>query len=385
MKGIKAILLVLAAAALVVPLKVVAGGIALAGMFNFTGVGFNGDEVKSIGDVVMEKTFGHPAMREFHTVIEGVKAKKQVVYAGLLSKITKADTGCGAGATSKEIVMTQKLWDPSAVKVWLQLCASDLEASLGVYATANGTKARDIINNSDELVAFLTSRITSAMLEDAYRIAWFNDKTHTNVGAGSGTEEIKVGVSTTDYVMINGFWKQIFAIVAADANRRVTITENAGANFAAQDNLSSTAARDYYKNLLTKADYRLQGAPDKIIISTMSLLNNYADYLESVGVEASFRRLESGFTTLQRRGVTIIGWDFWDRTIRADFQNGTKYFNPHRAVLTTPGNLQLGLDEAMGIEDLEMWYSQDTELNNFRGRYKVDAKIAEDYMVQVAY
>lgn len=385
MKGIKAILLVLAAAALIVPLKVLAGGVALAGMFNFSSVDYNGDEIKSIGDVVMEKTFRHPAMKEFHTVIEGVKAKKQVVYAGLLSKITKADAGCGTGATSKEIAMTQQLWDPTAVKVWLQLCADELEASLGVYATANGTKARDIINNSDEMTAFLTGRITSAMLEDAYRIAWFNDKDHTNVGDGSGTEELKVGVSDTDYTMIDGFWNQIFAIVAADSTKRVTITENAGANFAAQDNLSSTAARDIYKNLLTKSDYRLQGAPDKIIISTMSLLNNYADYLESVAVDASFTRLESGFVTLQRRGVTIIGWDFWDRTIRADFQNGTKYFNPHRAVLTTPGNLQVGLDDSMAIEDLELWYSQDTEKNNFRGRYKVDAKVAEAYMIQAAY
>lgn len=369
---------------LVLPAKVVLGGVGLATFFNFGSVNFNGDEVHDIAKVIVDKTYGHPKMTQFHTVVSGVVTDMQVVYAGIMSKLTKADAGCGTGAVSTGPALRQKTVSPKQVKVWQQLCADELDGSLMVYAQKKGTDVSNIIGTKIE--GFIVDSITPAMLEDAFRIIWFNDTTHTNVGAGSGTEQIKVGVSTTDYTMIDGLWKQIFAIVAADANRRVTITENAGANYAAQDNLSATAARDYYRDLLTKADYRLQGAENKIILSTVSLINNYADYLESQGVDASFKRLESGFVTLQRRGVTIIGWDFWDRTIRADIQNGTKYFSPHRAVLTTPENLGVYIDNGEGaLSDIEIWYDQTEEMNNFRAKYKIDAKIAVDYMIEAAY
>lgn len=377
----------IAAAILFVPLKGIAAGVSLGAMFNFGSVNFHGAEETDFAKMIMDETFKQPAMQEFHTVIEGVKEGQQVVYAGLLSKITKADAGCGTGATSKAITARQVLWSLAKTKVWLQLCAEELDSSLGVYSTATGVDRDDLINASDgKIIEFLLKSVTPAMLEDAYRIAWFGDTTHTNVGAGSGTEQIKVGVSTTDYTITDGFWKQIFAIVAGDATRRVTCTQNAEATFALQDStLGASAAKDYFKNLLTTADYRLQGAADKVIISTVSLVNNYADYLESQSVDASFIRLESGFIALKRRGTLIIGWDFWDRTIRADIQNGTKYFSPHRAILTTKGNLQIGLDKKTGIEELELWYSKDTEKNNLRGKYKIGAKVPLSYMIQALY
>lgn len=391
MKSMKKILMtalgLIALAVMFIPLKGIAVGVSLGAMFNFGSVNFNGEEERDFAKVIMDDTFKQPAMTEFHTVIDGVQAKQQAIYAGLLSKITKADAGCGTGATSKAIALRQVLFNPVKTKVWLQLCASELDSSLGVYATAKGTNKDDLINSGDaRVIQFLRDSITPAMLEDAYRITWFGDTTHTNVGDGSGTEQIKAGVSLTDYTILDGFWKQIFAIVAADSTKRVTCTQNAQATYALQDStLGATAARDYFKDLLTKSDYRLQGAPDKVIISTMSLVNNYADYLESVAVDASFVRLESGFTALKRRNTLIIGWDFWDRTIRADFDNGTKWFSPHRAILTTKGNLQIALDNAASVQELELWYSQDTEKNNMRGKYMVDAKIPSPIMIQALY
>jgi len=380
------VLSVIAIALLAVPFKMMAGGLSVAALFTFGSVDFNAEEERSIGAIVLAETFNHPAMNAFQTVVENIEAGKQVVYAGLLSKITKADAGCGSGVTASSIPLTQKKWAPAQLKVWLQLCANELDGSLLLYARAKGTDVKNIIESGDgELVRFIVANITQAMLEDAFRILYFNDTTHTNVGAGSGTQEVKAGVSLTDYTMIDGFFKQFAAITTADANRRVTITENAAASFALQDTLGATTGRDTFKNLLTKSDYRVQGDATRTIVTSMSLLNNYADWLETQGVDASYVRVEGGFQTLKRRGVTIYGWDFLDRTIRADFQNGTKYFNPHRAWCTTPRNMNVGVDQLSAMQNVEMWYSKDTEKNNFRATYKADAKVAIDAYIQYAF
>ena len=377
---------IIAIALLIIPAKV-AAGVGLAAMFNFSTVDFNGEEVRDLKKVIMDETYNSPKIEEFHNVIVGTVAKMQVVYMGQLSKLTKADAGCGTGATSKEIALRPKTVDPVPLKVWLQMCASELDSTLMVYAKKKGKDVDDL--EGTEIASIVTDKVSQAMSKDLLRIAWFNDTTNTNVGDGSGTEEIKAGVSLTDYTMLDGFWSQIKAIVAADATRKVAaVAGNSQATYALQDSVLATAtteARDVYRNLLTKADPRLQAASDKIILSTRSLANNYADYLETQGVDASFVRLESGFDSLSRRGTKIIVCDFWDEMIRADIQNGTKYFSPHRALLTTPGNLGIYIDDTGSITIPEMWYSKDTELNNWRDKYKADVKIALDYMIQVAY
>jgi hypothetical protein len=180
-------------------------------------------------------------------------------------------------------------------------------------------------------------------------------------------------------------WKQIFAVVAASPERKVAISENAGVSKVAQLNLAANKAFTTFQKLMASADSRLKSAPDKIMIVTTTLLENYAAYLESQGMDASFIRIENGYSTLRYRNVTIYGMDFWDRTIQADFDNGTTYDLPHRALLTTKMNLAVGSDKLADAETFKVYYSEDTELNNFKGKYRVDAKLMQDYLIQVAY
>jgi hypothetical protein len=355
-------------------------------IFNPSQLTFNGEEIRSISEAVIESIFEKPAITEFHRIEENIVAKKQIAYLGLLSKITKKDAGCGTGATSKNIPMSEKFWDPEQVKIWLQLCHTELEDSFMVYAKQRGIDYADI--TPTEVAAFIVDRMTDGGIEDALRIVWFNDKNAANVD-DSTPGLITSGVSVADYNIINGLWNQIFAIVTATPARRFTIAANAEATKASQDSTllasNGVAAKNVFNGLMNGADYRLRSARDKVIVATQSLVDAYANYLESVGVDASFVRIEEGFTTLRYRGLEIIGFDFWDRTIRADFDNGTKWHLPHRAILTTKSNLVVGVDASGAIANFDVFYDKTTELNNFKGGYKVDAKVLEDYMIQVAY
>lgn len=339
---------------------------------------FSAQEIRSLAEAFITDVVARPELTSIHTFDDNIVTNKAIGIIGRLSKITKKDPGCGAGVLTKSVALSGKEWDPVQTKIWLQLCHTEFETSFFVYLKNKGIDYADITNT--DIADFILEIMGDAAVEDVWRIAWFNMLTPANLTSGT---------DVSDYNMIDGFWVQLYAIVAANAARLTTTgvaAANGQATFALQDSTFTAAnAKDVLAAIQTDADYRLQAAPDKVLLVTQSILNKYMDYLESIAVPASFEKIEGGFSVLKRRGVDIIGINQWDRTIRADFSNGTKYYLPHRALLTTKRNLRIGMDDSSAIGDFDVFFDKMTETNNFKGGYKIDAKIIEDHMVQVAY
>lgn len=347
--------------------------------FMTSSVTFSGEEIRSLADVFIASLFEKPELTAIHTIDDNIVAAKQIGLVTRLSKITKKDAGCGTGVTNKSVALSNKSWAPVQTKIWQQLCASEFNTNFMIYLKNKGINYADVTNT--DIAGFVLDMMTDAAVEDLWRIAWFNMTTPANLTSGT---------DVSDYNLIEGLWNQIYTIVSGDSTRNTTTggltTANGQATFALQDSTFTAAnAKDTLANLLTDADYRLQSAPDKVIVCTQSVFNKYCDYLESIAVPLSFEKIEGGFTALKRRGVDIIPVNFWDRTIRADFSNGTKYYLPHRALLSTKRNLRIGLDDPMAYTEFDVFFDKMTETNNFKGGYRVDAKVVEDYMIQVAY
>lgn len=343
---------------------------------------FNGEEIRSIREAIIERFYAKPAITDFHTVYEDVVTTKQIAFLGRLGKITRKDTGCGSSPGGQGVSMSEKFWDPVRFEAWLQECYTNLDGTFFVWAKNRGLNEPDL--TATDFSAYVTDVMTDALFEDALRIAWLSDKDAESVSA-TPSGVLSTGVNPLDYNAIDGFWKQLFTIGTANPTHRYTITENSAASKALQDTLAANRAFLTFQALNNNADFRLRGAADKIILCTMSLLDNYANYLETQGNDASFIRIEQGFSTLRYRNMEIIGVDLWDRYIRADFDNGTVYDVPHRAVLTTKSNIALGVDAASALTDLDQWFEKYEKTTNFRAGYKMDAKILEDYLVSLAY
>jgi hypothetical protein len=344
-------------------------------LFNPNTLNFTGEEVRSLRDVFIAEIFNKPELNAVHTFDDNIVTNKDIGILARISKITKLDPGCGAGVLPKSLGLSGKEWDPVQTKIWLQFCHTEIENTFMVYAKRKGKDYADL--TSTEVADLVIEVMTDAAIEDVWRIVWFNMLTPANLTSGT---------DVTDYNLIDGFWQQLYAIVAATASRLTAIAANAQATFALQDSTFTPAlANTLLATIQTEADYRLQAAPDGVILVTQSIMNKYMDYLESIAVPASFEKIEGGFSVMKRRGVDIIAINQWDRTIRSDFSNGTKYYLPHRAVYTTKRNLRIGMDDSKAIADFNVFFDQMTETNNFKGGYKVDAKIIEDHMIQVAY
>jgi hypothetical protein len=358
-------------------------------IINPSNLTFNGKEVRDIGEVVVQRAFTKPSISQQMTLVGGIEAKMQIAILGRLSKLTKLDAGCGTGAQAAQVPTSQKFWNPVRAKFWLEFCWKDFVATFMVYLQRKGIQRPDMTDTA--IQDFIAELLPDALIEDFMRIVWFNSTTASLVGAGSGDANITAASSVTDYNLIDGLWKQLIAI-AATAKIAVNATGGIGASngqatYALQDsNLTSAGVIADLNLMKYSADLRLRDAPNAVYLVTQSVADKLEQYFQTLtNTEANYTSLQSGVKVAKWNGIPVIPMSFWDRTIRADYDNLTKYDKPHRAVLTTLENLQAGVDDTTAIGDFEVWYERNTEKVNFRGGYMVDAKEIEDYMVKTAY
>lgn len=343
-----------------------------------TPITFNGEEAR---EGMIDPAFSKPELNLFHFVVRGIVAKKQVAFLQRMNKITLADAGCGTGVQTKTLTPSQKFWEPNKLKIWLQQCADDLEQTFFTWGLKKGIQRKDLTATTFE--DYILAIMPDAISDDLLRLAWFGD-TAADINANGG--KLLNASDVQHYTQMDGFWKYIFAAVTGGTTQRYTISENALGTFALQDALAANAAYLCFKGLMTGtvADSRLKTRNDKVIVCTTSLFENWLAYKESQSFDRSFERQAQGFQTDVFRGVNIIAFDLWDRWIRSDFQDGTAYYLPHRAVLTVPENLQIGLD-TNNVEEMDIFFDKTTELHNFKGGYMADVQIPYDFMISVAY
>lgn len=113
---------------------------------------------------------------------------------------------------------------------------------------------------------------------------------------------------------------------------------------------------------------------------TASLADNYRTTLETGAHDGAQSKLVDGVEKLYFRGIEIVEMLDWDNRIDADFD-----YYPHRALLTIPKNLMVGVDGEADDMDIESWYDQGEQLRYWRTEYKMGVEyIHPDYIV-VAY
>lgn len=349
---------------------------------------FSGEEIRSFAEAIIEQMVDYPSINDQALVIPGIITKRQIAILGHLSKITRKDLGCGLGKLDKTIKMSEKFWDPVNLKIWLSECWTQFENTFMVYYLNVGGEKSDL-TTTEIFSNWLVEEVGQAATNDATRIAWFGDKQAAKVADG-GVFSDDPELNILDYSMLDGLWKQIFAIVTANPARRVTIAKNAAATYALQQfdetDIANKTVTKIFTQLIFKADRRLRSRPDKMIWATRSLTDQYLlERLDFPTIELAYTRLESGIDTLPILGVTVLVMDQWDDVIQSDQDNGTKFNLPHRAYFGVKKNTQIGFDSEAAVTEFDVFYDKMTETSNIKGLYKMDTKIVEDYLVQAAY
>jgi len=350
---------------------------------------FSGEEIKELNEAVFTAVYDKPEMALFHNVIGGIKATKQIAILGTINGLTgKSTGGCSPSEDANTITMSEKTWNPQTVSNNLPTCWTDLLASFFIYGTNNGIAKADLTKT--DYWMFISERMADALVEEVFRIIWFGDEDAATT-ADSPAGVLTAGTNAAYFTHINGLWKQIYAIVAADSNRLTTnlASRNGQASFALQEFTSTDTTNRVVTNCLLDmrfgSDYRLRSKTDTMYVVTQSVADQYERELTADKTAYSSEALENGIQVLKAGGMTVVSFEFWDRMIRTYYSDGTVYYLPHRALILTKDNTQVGTEEEGTFSELESLYDPITKKNYLRSEYDIDAKIVQDELIQAAY
>jgi hypothetical protein len=356
-------------------------------LIDVTDLTFNGEEIKAVSEAVFESAFSKPELTKFHSVVNGIVAKKQIAILGRLNGLVGKGTGsCDPSSATNAIVNTEKFWNPAVVSDRFESCWTDLKETFFLYGTKKGIEKYDLTGT--DFLNFVEELVTDAIQEAIYRIAWFGDTTAENVVDGG---VITNGTDLAYFNKIDGFWKQIFAIVTADATRKTTdlASRNGQASFALQAFTATDTTNKVVSNALQNmrfgADYRLREQAGLVYVVTQSVADQYERELLAYNIAFTTERLENGITLLKSGGIEVYSFNLWDRIIRSYYSNGTVYHLPHRAVLVTPTNLQVGTEEVTAMSGMDVFNDKKSKKNFIDFAFNIDAKVVLDYEIQVAY
>jgi len=352
---------------------------------NLSTVTFDGKEVMSLREAFYQAVFQNPTIDQFHTVVNGVKAKQQMIYLGQFGLTGKKQSSCDVTPSTAILPTVEKFWNPQYIGDRIEECFTDLLASFFVWGLKNGVQKPDLTNT--DFALFLEERFSLAAYETALRFAWLGD-TAADIATNGGY--LANSVDPGYFNVFNGFWAQAKAIVAADATKKIAIANNAGTSYATQaftsTDTDNRVITNVFENMIYGADLRLRGAKDKVIVATQSVVDQYARERKAVNnIELAYERTESGIDTFKVDGIDVIPFQFLDRHIRQYEDNGTKWNQPHRAIFTTKGNLQIGTEETSNLSELEPFYDKRSKMYHVDYGFNLDAKIAEDYLTMVAF
>lgn len=194
---------------------------------------------------------------------------------------------------------------------------------------------------------------------------------------------LTTGVDEDYFNILDGLFKQLRAIVALDANVKVTIAANAQTSKAEQlAYLTPERAYNLLSDMWYKADIKLRQRKSECrFYVTQSIADKYEQYLVGKGIESTYSNLVDGVPALKFNGVPVIPMPMWDANIQSYFDLGDTYDAPHRALLTLKSVIAVGTPSTKAFDEVDVWYDKTSRKNYILCKDKLDAKILSDKML----
>lgn len=358
-------------------------------VINSADLTWNGEEIKSISEALFVGGFQKPEIAQFHSIANGIVAKKQIAILGRINGyLGEGSNACGESDATNTVPMTEKFWDPATISSRLPFCWTELKETFFIWGLKKGIDKGDL--TSTDLLIYLEELVKDAIVETVYRLAYFGDKDASLV-TDSPAGLLTAGSNVAYFNKINGFYKQLFAVAVADADRLTVdlASRNGQATYALQKftatDTTNNVVTNALQNMYYDADMRLREQTDLVYIVTQSVSDQYAKELKKANQAYTTERYENGISILKSDGIEVVSFPLLDRIIKTSFDNGDKYHLPHRAILTTKGNLQVGAEEVGSLTDTDVWFDKTANKTYLKFSMTLDSKVLQDHLVQVAY
>lgn len=357
-------------------------GVAFAAIFDGTGAELEDEDIDALDEAIYEGIFQNPQYTEFHDVVEKVVANKKIIVLNNLDGLAgSSQANCVPAANETTAGVTKKVWTPVMIEDrWIE-CYKDLMGTFfQKFLKPNANKA-DLTGT--DYAKYLETLLAPYIKEIILRHAYFGD-----TALVAGTNNSLAGGQARYFKDVDGFWKQLDAIVAGNAAQGIAIARNAELTFVAQafdvNDVDDQIVTEAFTAAYIALDTRMREKPksDLVFICTQSLVDQYwQERRKASGIELAYTRTETGWDKLQFNGIDVIPFPFLDRMIRAYFIDGvggTAWVNPHRGILCSRKTLKLGTEQGSSMETFLPFYSKEDKNYKVDWGCSLDAKIVLD-------
>lgn len=354
---------------------------------NFENLTPSNGAVKDLSQLIYLELLKAEDLSSLFTIVPNQKNGDKVALITGFGLIGRAGTGCDPEYDDSVIGTGEQTWNMAAWEIAEQICYEALEGTLAQVALRSKTDIGDLTGTEylDDVVYPLLVEAARKML---MRFAWFGDTAAASVENGG---VIADAANVPYFNVTDGFWKKVYAAVAANAARQTAIAANAEATFAAQKAAIRGAgvATGIMDNLIMDAPMALRQAEDQVIYISQALKDalDYDIRNNNKGSELQWQAIFGGVQEARYNGITVRVVPFWDEIIQGfeGVEGGASYNKPYRALYTVKRNLLVGVGGDDSFIDLQVWFERKERQNYIYAADKIGTIIVDANLLQAAF
>jgi hypothetical protein len=308
-----------------------------------------------------------------HTIIDNVKHGEIIPILGQKASVDSFPMVTGDACEIPECDLTitgsTHKWELYTQECKIPICMRKFDQEFNIWFGRNNTAFPSDADVNDLAVRYFQDLFLDNLNIAKWRGTYFGDKSLTS----------------NLYNLHNGFFTQM----EANATQVIPIISNTGATYAAQ--LLFTGM-DVYNTMVTMYEKYMENSymsstpTFKMTKRTAVVLANYLNGLKDKtccpGVGQVLNPNTIGQVGFAWNNLTFWGLQIqvvpeWDRIITEStpLNNGIKWDNPHRIVLSESSNMLIGVEKRNQLEDFDIWYSQDDNKVYMKGGARLGAGV----------
>lgn len=340
--------------------------------------------LRSLRELLTLTTFFDEELERFFTFRQAVEQGQKLGWLGEMDDVGWAGAGCDPEYRHVGVSASEKTWDIGAWSIPLKWCYEEFLNTIAEYALKKGTDIGDL-RSTDIMDVVIYPALETVIRKMAWRFIWFGEKDASSV---EDSGKITSGVDVELFKPCDGFFKQLFAVAAANTAQHTSISANNEATRALQYSKLKEpgVAIGIFDSILEDADSRISSMDGAGIFCTKSLTDALTrDLKDKYKLILTWEQIFKGIDVTEYNGTQIYRVSIWDRMIERYQNNGTKLMLPHRAVFGSPKQLFVGSPANQIISDLEVWFNQDERTTKMYSAGRLGCLIGEDNLFQIAY
>ncbi len=359
---------------------------------NFANLTAPNGALTELSQLIFLKMIEDPELNQITRFMGNQKNGEKVGLLKGFGMLGRPSEKCEPTWDNNLVQTSEQTWDIQEWEIAEKICYETLLGTLAETATKNGVEIADLTGTQyidDILMPLLKVAIRKMLL----RYAFFGDKNISVYDSESNTSGgLVAGSAAKNFNVCDGFWKRIFALVAATTVSRTTISANNNTTWQTQRSAFRTAhyASNLLDDIIDEAPIKLSQASNRVI-----LLNKFfwdgvkADVKKNnIGSELQYKDWFDGIQESSWQGIKVIVLPFWDEIIQECLMNTTNpnaKMLPFRAIYTVEDNLLTGSKSKDQLNQIDYWFNKDEQQNKILAKDTVGTLILDHELIHVAY